>query len=251
MKFDETKQIAVFNKPVSNCDELTEYQKEIVARAAGGVSSIPVFKAKNFVGNSQITPYGAIRQYMLELSSREHQIMEMEYELEKIELAIDKTTFIKNKSNNEFDIRECDIEIRHMERKRKTQITNLASLREERLKYLMLIEEINNSQYGKLEDGTPILEAMKDEKIREKLEEDYWSKRLAKQAAMDLIAQGRIGVGNIDSIMMLDKETQKETLSLATQLLLWNEDRMVSIMDQTKASLSVNKSPDLLKLNRE
>lgn len=250
MKIEDMKSIAQFKKLSTDSEELNDRQKDIVAVAASNVSSIPVFKARSFVGNGQITPYGAIRQYMLELNSREHQLMEVEYQLEKIELNIERTKHMLSMSTNPFDRKECEIEIKHMTRKKESFFRNIVSLREERLKYLHLIDEIHNSPYGKTEDGTPILEAMKDPIKSESLEEDYWKKRLAKQAATDLIANGRIGVGNIDSIMMLDKDSQRETLELASDLVIWNENRMTSILDKSQNRIE-EKQPDLLALLEE
>ena len=43
-------------------------------------------------------------------------------------------------------------------------------------------------------------------------ERKYWLIRMSKQAAMDIIAYGRIGSGNMDSILLMPEEDQLETL---------------------------------------
>ena len=45
-------------------------------------------------------------------------------------------------------------------------------------------------------------------------ESQYWTNRLAKQAACDMIFYGRINSGNMDAILMLSPDQQSETLAL-------------------------------------
>ena len=51
----------------------------------------------------------------------------------------------------------------------------------------------------------------------EEEERKYWIARLGKQAALDIVANGRIGIGNMDSIAMMKKEDQIATLDVASQ----------------------------------
>jgi hypothetical protein len=48
-------------------------------------------------------------------------------------------------------------------------------------------------------------------------ERKYWVTRMAKQAAMDMVAYGRIGSGNMDSIAMMPEEDQIMTLATTLQ----------------------------------
>ena len=45
----------------------------------------------------------------------------------------------------------------------------------------------------------------------------YWIARMGKQAAMDIISYGRIGSGNMTSIMDMPEEDQVETLGIAVK----------------------------------
>ena len=45
----------------------------------------------------------------------------------------------------------------------------------------------------------------------------YWIARMGKQAAMDIISYGRIGSGNMTTIMDMPEEDQVETLGVAVQ----------------------------------
>jgi len=116
-------------------------------------------------------------------------------------------------------------------------LRKLRNAREERLMYVHLIEDLDKSEHGVLPDGTRLVEAIYDPVKSEQLEQDYWVKRLGKQAAMDMIAYGRIGVGNMDSITMMDKNTQRETLQTASDIAIINEHRMNYIRDESNNRL--------------
>ena len=57
---------------------------------------------------------------------------------------------------------------------------------------------------------------------------------MAKQAAMDMIAYGRIGSGNMDSIAMMPEEDQVKTLATTIQ---YNE-RLTKALHQISKSVS-------------
>ena len=72
---------------------------------------------------------------------------------------------------------------------------------------------------------------MNNPEQNEEIEKDYWEYRLAKQGAMDMIAYGRIGVGNMEAIMQLDADSQNKTIAMAYEILIQNESRMNTISD--------------------
>jgi hypothetical protein len=90
-------------------------------------------------------------------------------------------------------------------------------------------------------------------------EAEYWTNRLAKQAATDLLFYGRVGTGNMDAILSMAPQQQTETLSLAmsygTQLQQINQniqlevDQKLSI--ESKADTKFLSTPLNLKANGE
>jgi hypothetical protein len=66
-----------------------------------------------------------------------------------------------------------------------------------------------------LEDGTDLKLSLSDPELAERLEAEHWVYRLGKQAALDLIAYGHIGTGNLEAITMLDEEAAAKTLEIA------------------------------------
>lgn len=235
--YDNTAIMITKNNLDSSSDELSDSQRELIAIGMNKSWRMPTFKAKHFVGHANITPYGAMKQYFLELNSREELLVNQEYELEKNQLAIDKAEHDIANTTDPFEKRALEIELKKDRRVRNGMLRKLRNAREERLMYVNLIEDLDNSEYGKLPDGTRLVEAVYDPAMSEELERDYWIKRLGKQAAMDMIAYGRIGVGNMDSIVMMDKQTQRDTLQTASDIAMTNEYRMNAIRDESSKRL--------------
>ena len=62
-----------------------------------------------------------------------------------------------------------------------------------------------------------IEELEKAAEYREEDERKYWIARMGKQAAIDIYANGRIGIGNMDSIAMMAEEDQIYAVNIAMQ----------------------------------
>jgi hypothetical protein len=66
-----------------------------------------------------------------------------------------------------------------------------------------------------LPDGTDLKDAIMDEEMSLKLEEEHWIQRLGKQAALDLLSSGKIGTGNMDAISMMNENHAVAALDVA------------------------------------
>ena len=253
---DLTTEILENRQQVStDCGELTDKEKEYVKLSTNKSFSMPKFKAKHFVGQGQITPYGAMKQYFIELRSRETSLLDIEYELAKIELRIDEETHALATAENTFDRRRSEIEIKYMSGKRDGYLQNLRINREERKMYVEMIDSLNDEHT--LPDGLSLIDALQIPEKEEELERDYWIKRLGKQSATDMIAYGLVGVGNIDALTMMDKDDQREALKLASDVLVWNENRMSKLLSDSNLKFQHNTDGDeadltqLLKLTKD
>lgn len=224
------------NKAVSNTEILTPEQRVLIEDAINTPWTIPEFKAVHFVGKAQITPYAELKQYLIELNAREGTLEILEYEYKKMliekELEEEKLALAKSPAEKKM----CELEIVRLERNLLRKKNGLYSAYKERQLFLDLIEKFNNSDRGKLPDGRLIITAVKeDPSIAEELEKHYWTIRLAKQTAMDMIAYGRAGVGNMDAVTMLPKEQQEEVMQLACDLFVRSEVRnqqMLSVANE-------------------
>lgn len=210
---------------ITDTSNLTSEEKNYIAYSISNDISLPAFKAEHFVGNAQITPYAKIKQYLLELSSREDVLEAIEYDARKCEVKIKR---LKKEAENlsGFDLEEINIDIEHEERNYKKYMHKLKLAYSERRTYLDLINKFNASPEGKYEDGRLLVDVVGDPEIAEKLEKQHWTYRMAKQSAMDMIAYGRIGVGNMDAIAMMQPDQQEAVLRLASEYVVRNEQRM-------------------------
>jgi len=211
---------------------MNENQNSMVLKAQQMDWSVPEFKVKHFVGGSHIHPLHRIQQYLLELNSRMEMMGTYEYEISKFkaqkELEYEKREVAAFKSEKTL----CEIEIADIDRKIKATEGRIFSLSQDIKKYMNLIEEFNNSPEGRDKDGVLYYDILSDPVKREAIEAEYWEYRLAKQAAMDMVAYGRIGSGNMEAILQLDADSQNKCIAMAYEVLITNETRMNLIQEK-------------------
>lgn len=197
-------------------DTLNEEDRKLLDVAEGLSFALPKYKAENFVGGAQITPYAKLRQWLMELRSREDAAEHMEYLLRKKEIEIqlehEKMEFLTEplrKELVELGIKDMHIDLRKYQR-------NLKDAYRERQIFIDLIKDFLVSDDSKMPDGSSLMEVFNNQLLEDKYEKDYWSVRMAKQAMLDMISYGRVGTGNLDSILMMSPEQQKEVMALAS-----------------------------------
>lgn len=213
-------------------EKLDEFGRNLLSIADDLSFSLPKYKAENFVGGAQITPYAKLKQWLIELRQREDIVEHLEYLLRKkeidIELEQEKIEYLTEplrKELVELAIKDMHIDLRKYQR-------NLKDAYRERQVFIDIIKEFIDSEDSKLPDGTSLMEVFGNPLLEEKYEKDYWSVRMAKQAMLDMISYGRIGTGNLDSILMMSPEQQQEVMAL-TSLYTVTVDRNVnSLMGQ-------------------
>lgn len=210
---------------ITDTTDMSVEHQDIISKSISNGNGLPAFKAENFVGNAQITPYAKVKQYMLEISSREDVIEQMEYDTKKCKVKLNRLKTEAEKLSG-FDLEDISLDIEHEDRNYKKLLHKLKAAYEERQTYLDLIEKFNQTPEGKYEDGRLLIDVIGDKEVSEKLEAQHWTYRLAKQAAMDMVAYGRIGVGNMDAIAMMSPGQQEATLQLASEYLVRNEQRL-------------------------
>lgn len=191
--------------------------KELIDFALTKSNATPRFKLKYFVGGAQLTPYAMLKQWFMELRARQEAVDSIKIKLKKSELMVLQEQEKLSAANSELQKEFINLEI--MDRKNdcvrfERQLRDTISEREDIIK---LIKEFAESEYSKLPDGTPLLNVFGNKELEEELEHQYWTVRMAKQAALDVMFYGRVNEGNMDAILMMHPEQQKQVLSLATQ----------------------------------
>lgn len=201
--------------------------------------AVPAYKIKNFVGGAQITPYAKIKQWLMELRARhdaaEHiecllRRQEIEIELEKQKLEF--VTEDLRKELIEITIKDYNINLRKYQR-------NLRDAYRERQVVIDLIKEFIDSEENILPDGTRLIDVFGNPELEEKYEHEYWTVRMAKQAMLDMVAYGRVGTGNLDSILMMTPEQQQQVLGLASSYTIAIDRNINELMGRAATNRSL------------
>jgi hypothetical protein len=221
-------------------DNLSQEHRDLIEKSNNRNLVMPEFKVKHFVGNAQITPYAKLKQYIIELNGREMAVESMLYENKKaqLEIELEKEKAAACQSPAQKALHE--LEIFKMQAALKRSQLRLRDATAERNLFLKVIDDFNNSPEGTLPDGTKLIDVFDDPELCERLERDYWTLRLAKQTAMDMIAYGRAGVGNMDAVVMLAPDQQLEVMKLACDFFVRNEIRTNNLLSQVNQNVQNN-----------
>lgn len=204
-----------FNSKIeSDVSMLSEQDKSLITVAMNKEWTNPKFKLKWFVGQAQITPFAKFRQWLLEIKAKEEAIENMEYELAKWDNEVAKLERDRDHCSDPLDKRTYEIEIWNTNRLQTTSKRRLQDWYLERQQLIDLVNEFLNSPEGRTPDGRSYMEILNTEE-EDLYEAEYWTNRLAKQAACDMMFYGRINSGNMDAILSLPAQQQTETLALA------------------------------------
>lgn len=165
------------------------------------------YQCEHFVADSQLTPWRKTRQALLELETRYHAYVEIKHSLKKaeVQLKILKRDYEEEpdellKELIEIDLSKVEYDITIWKRKYKQSQKEMDI-------FLNLIK-----RYVKTDEDIKYFTTFNNDEERA-----YWIARMGKQAAMDIVAYGRIGSGNMESITMMPEEDQVKTLQIAVK----------------------------------
>lgn len=218
---------------------LKEENQQLLTKLIAHDWSIPEYKIKHFVAGSHIHPLHKIKQYLMELNARQESVEGFSDDVIKLQIEIELENERKKDCLYQAEIKLIDLEISKKERILRITKEKLRNATIERDKFFKMIDIFNKSSEGSNSKGTLYMNILlEDPEECERIEKDYWEYRLAKQAAMDMIAYGRIGVGNMEAIMQLDTDSQTKCLAMAYEVVILNETRMNNISDKVHTLLS-------------
>ena len=229
----------------SDTSMMSEDEKDLITRAMNKEWTNPKYKMKYFVGQAQITPFSKFRQWLLEIKSKEESIENMEYEIAKYEIEVDRFARMADEAHDDLDRRLAEVEKWNATRNLTMSKRRLQDWYLERHQLLDLLKEFTESDEGKLPDGSgrTYWDIINTE-AEDDYEAEYWTNRLAKQAATDMLFYGRIGTGNMDAILSMDPKQQAETLALtmnfSTQIQSYTQRLQSEAEENLKLQGSVN-----------
>lgn len=182
----------------------TEQIFDLAKKVAIGMSKNQI---DDFVIKSHVTGDRQLKQVMLEIENRLHNYEKMKIGERRSALAVKIAKERLAESNTEFEKEESQIDLDdaildlEMWERKKSQLGYELNV---------FVEHIQNSCETE-EDLEKCSEWNEEE------ERKYWIARMGKQAALDIMANGRVGTGNLDSISMMKQEDQIAILDVASQ----------------------------------
>lgn len=231
------------NDLTSDVSGYTKDQKDILLYAANRQWGTPVFKIDNFVGGSQYTPFGKLRQLLLELGSRENLIIDQELKIERTKLEIELEDELRHQTDSPAQKKIHELNIKEKQRVLETQKIMVTLTYEERDKYMMLIDRFNESEEGKLPDGRKIIDIIGNHEEEERLEAELWAVRLGAQAGYDLMFYGRVNNGNMEAIDQLPKPIRELALENAISKALETNQHLELLQGEIKNRLQLESAP--------
>jgi hypothetical protein len=248
--FDKYSKFKTTDKLKTDHSLLEEEQTRLVESALNQVFINPRFKMKHFVPSGQLTPYSTVRQWLLELKTTEEAIETFELRLKRFDL---EKEILELKIDREADLlvrKQLQLELLKTTQDLGSSKRRVMSHYMERENYLSIINEYLEGPNGKTPDGKSWMDVFNTPE-EDKYESEYWTVRLAKQAAMDIVGYGRISAGNIDAITQLERAQQETTLALAHEVSLRVESTSNHIRNTVHMQLLKNDPGYALSMNNK
>jgi len=180
---------------------------EIDQLAGSWTSGMSDPQIKNYVMRSHVTNDRQIKQAFLEIDTRTHTLQKTRIDLKRFELKLkhirqDLETCVDEREREALEIDEeetvLDVEL---------VIKRIRGLERELNSFYDYVESLNLTKE----------ELYKHIDYDEEEERKYWIARMGKQTALDMLCNGRVGIGNMDSIAMMNEEDQAAILQVASQ----------------------------------
>ena len=188
---------------------LTKKDFDVLSASMRFDSGMTEYECEHFVADPQLTPWRKVRQALMELETRYHAYMENRNSLRKAEI-------LRKRLNRDMPLLpdELDRELMQIDMEKNDYDIGIwkRKLRQSELELKYFLEIVD--KYVDEENGYPLEYFLTEHEHEEKM---YWIARMGKQAAMDIISYGRIGSGNMTSIMDMAEEDQVETLGIAVK----------------------------------
>jgi hypothetical protein len=248
--FDKYSKFKTTDKLKTDHSLLEEEQTRLVESALNQVFINPRFKMKHFVPSGQLTPYSTIRQWLLELKTTEEAIETFELRLKRFDL---EKEILELKIDREADLlvrKQLQLELLKTTQDLGSSKRRVMSHYMERENYLSIINEYLEGPHGKTPEGKSWMDVFNTPE-EDKYESEYWTVRLAKQAAMDIVGYGRISAGNIDAITQMERAQQEESLALAHEISLRVESTSNHIRNNVHMHLLKNDPGYALSMNNK
>lgn len=169
-------------------------------------TGMSAFQIEKFVIKDQLTPYRQIRQALIEIRARLETKATIEFDLEELNLKL----FIAERDQEATGLDTLEGKLLGVERKRHSyeidrKLKVLAQIDRESSVLSADAMRIINSEFESFENFEKLIA---DQDFITKQEQLYWSARLARSVASDLINFNAVSKGNVEAISVFDLADQ-------------------------------------------
>ena len=171
-----------------------------------------MYQNDTFVVGSQITPYKKVQQALLELEARQHGYVELQY---KHKLCTNSRKKLERELKREKERPDSDeLEVERLEIEMQKAKYDESLFEKKYITYEREISEFCDMVRNHMDEkkGIEYYRVTQEDEDRK-----YWITRMAKQAAVDVHNCGRIGSGNLDSILNMPAEDQLTAIQGAVE----------------------------------
>ena len=171
-----------------------------------------MYQNDTFVVGSQITPYKKVQQALLELEARQHGYVELQY---SHKLCTNSRKKLERELKREKERPESDeLEVERLEIEIQKAKYDESIFEKKYITYEREISEFCDMVRNHMDEkkGIEYYRVTQEDEDRK-----YWITRMAKQAAVDVHNCGRIGSGNLDSILNMPAEDQLTAIQGAVE----------------------------------
>ena len=196
------------------------------------------YQLRHFVIENQLTDWRKIHQIKLEIQTRHKSLqtanwdqlkLEGEIELLKEDIELDPNMRPGQRKIHDSEIKRREYDMWYNRRYNKNAARELEIFSNELRNLVGTKEELYQ------------IDENKEEK-----EIEYWQVRMGKQAAMDMMAYGRVGVGNMEAIAQMPVEDQSRALQITIDYASKMSEAMAGIEENLKLGTMQGIDPKLL-----
>ena len=196
------------------------------------------YQLQNFVIETQLTHWRKVHQIKLEIQTRHKSLqtanwdqlkLEGEIELLKEDIEMDPHMRPGQRKIHDSEIRRREQDMWYNRRHNKNAAIEMEWFADALRKLIGSKEELYQ------------IDENKEEK-----ELEYWQVRMGKQAAMDMMAYGRVGVGNMEAITQMPVEDQSRVLEITIDYAGKMSEAMAGIEENLKLGTMPGIDPKLL-----
>ena len=202
-------------------------KKDVIDFSLGFDYAYSHYQMGSYVVDVNITDWRRAKQCLIEIEHRTQAIEDRTYDDKKkaAEIEIKKEALAEETSPAKRKLLEIEIEEfeMHLERNKR----RIGQIESERNRFI--------EEFKAIMPDRAAMEDMKNN-IEEK-EREYWISRMGKQAAMEMLTYGKIGTGNLESIMHMPHDDQAKIIRGALEYTKQFETGIVAIEKDVEQKL--------------